>query len=99
MSSNYSFETSLPAFQSCPDEKKKQADMIYELIQQGADNLLKLAELTGLEQGRISARISDLIEERKVRYAEEKIVYKKFKRKKICLAISPAASFQQSELF
>lgn len=80
--SNYSYATSLPAFHSHEDEKQRQADKIYQLVKSGVDNLLRLSEITKLEQGRVSARINDLIADNKVIY-QGKIVYKNFTRKRI----------------
>ena len=93
--SNYSIETSLPAYHSHQDDKQKQADMIYQLIKSGIDNLLRLSEITGLEQGRISARVSDLIADNKVKY-DGKVIYKNFTRKRICLVTKPVIGVQQT---
>ncbi len=99
---NYSFPTSLPAYEDNAAIKKRQADNILYLIINGNDNLLKLSELIGLEQGRISARVNDLINENKVKY--DGFVYyagndgKLRKRKKI-VAVKRIIAGKQSELF
>lgn len=94
---NYSFDTSLPAYHSHQDDKQRQSDVIYQLIKSGVDNLLRLSEITGLEQGRCSARINDLIADNKVKY-EGKVIYKNFTRKRICLIKAPVMGVQK-ELF
>jgi hypothetical protein len=97
--SNYSFSTSLPAYKDNADIKQRQQDEVYQLILKGADNLLKISQQIQLEQGRISARLSDLIKEKKVRY--DGFVYyagadgKLRKRKKIVI-IKP--EYIQTEL-
>jgi hypothetical protein len=92
---NYSFDTSLPAYHSHTDDKQRQADMIYQLIKSGVDNLLRLSEITGLEQGRCSARINDLIADNKVKY-DGKVIYKNFTRKRICLNKPPVIGIEQT---
>jgi len=93
----YSYQTSLPAYHSHEDVKQLQADKIYQLIKSGIDNLLRLSEITGLEQGRCSARVNDLVAENKVEY-KGKVIYKNFTRKKIVVkqVITPGI---QKQLF
>jgi uncharacterized membrane protein len=79
---NYSYNTSLPAFQE--PGKEIQAQRILSLIHLGADCLLKLHEQTGLPQATCSGRVNDLIKEVKVMYQGE-VIYKGRRRKRIAL--------------
>lgn len=81
--SNYSFDTSLPAYkENQATAKRTQCDKILALIRKGADNLLQLAELSGLPQSTVAARMNDLVEEKKAKY-NSKVVYKNRLRKQI----------------
>lgn len=81
---NYSYETSYPAFKSNQEAKMLQADQVLALIKTGCNNLLQLSEATGLESGRISARVNDLIKDKKVMYSGY-ITYKDRLRKRIVI--------------
>jgi hypothetical protein len=96
MSSNYSFQTSLPAFTDNQVNKRRQCDEILAFIVKGANNLLQLSQLTGLPQSTVSGRCNDLIEEGKIKY-EGFTVYNDRKRKRIVVIKKVAA--KQSELF
>ncbi len=65
---NYSFATSLPAYQEKPSEKRRQADELFAFIRRGANNLLQLSELSGLPQSTVAGRCNDLIEENRIEY-------------------------------
>lgn len=95
--SNYSYPTSLPAYREAPELKRRQADELYAFIRRGANNLLQLAELSGLPQSTVSGRCNDLIEENKIEYSGYTI-YNDRKRKKICLTKIPVNGVQK-ELF
>ena len=94
---NYSYATSLPPYQEGAIIKKRQQDELLAFIIKGANNLLQLAQLTGLPQSTVSGRISDLIEENKIEYFGF-TVYADRKRKKI-VAIKKLPEGKQSELF
>jgi aryl-alcohol dehydrogenase-like predicted oxidoreductase len=94
---NYSFETSLPAYQERPTEKRRQCDNILQFIKRGVDNLLQLSEVTGLPQSTVSGRVNDLKTEGKIDYPGY-VVYKDRKRKRI-IAIKPEIKITQKELF
>lgn len=69
---NYSYETSLPAFHENAEGKEVQKDMIYSLIIQSEKTCLKtLEKLTGLPQSTIAGRINDLVKEEKVMYKDK----------------------------
>lgn len=90
--SNYSYLTSLPAYHEAPDVKKRQAEMIFSFIVNGANNLLQISELVGLPQSTVAGRITDLKNAGKVEY-EGFVFYKDRKRKKICATRVQAAIF------
>lgn len=93
---SYSFETSLPPYREAPELKRRQADELYAFIRRGANNLLQLAELSGLPQSTVSGRCNDLIEENKICY-QGYTVYNDRKRKKIIVK-QPMSKGQQAEL-
>ena|SRR5436190_728259 len=95
--SNYSYPTSLPAYESGPLIKHKQSEDILAFIKRGATNLLQLSQLTGLPQSTVSGRISDLLNEGKIEY-KGFVIYADRKRKKI-VAIKKLPEDKQSELF
>lgn len=80
--SNYSYETSLPAYHSNVSEKKLQSETVLSLVKKGVNNLLELSQLTGLPQSTISARCNELIKDERIKY-EGFIYYEDRKRKKI----------------
>jgi len=80
----YSWQTSHPAYKDNISEKQRQATLILKHIKDGANCLLKLAELTGLPQSTVAGRTNDLIEANKVKY-QDFVVYNNRKRKKIVL--------------
>jgi hypothetical protein len=80
----YSWKTSYPSYKDNQSEKQRQANLILNHIKEGADCLLKLAELTGLPQSTVAGRTNDLIDEGKVMY-EGFVNYNNRKRKKIIL--------------
>lgn len=93
----YSYETSKPA-QHLNEQtnKTRQCDEIMKHVVRGANNLLRLHELTGIPQSTVSARVNDLIyEEKKIRY-DGFVNYSGMKRKKIVLVIKEVV---QSQLF
>lgn len=82
----YSWDTSYPALKENPQGKALQAEKVYEVIKRlGETCLLQISEELGMEQGRVSARMSDLISAGRVRYSgkEDYISYKGRIRKKI----------------
>lgn len=86
--SNYSFETSLPAYKSNPGIKLTQAESILELVKELKETcLLELSDRLDIPQSTVSGRIKDLRDAGKVKYApkEDSISYKGYVRKKICL--------------
>ena len=87
--SNYSYATSLPAYQEAPELKKRQADELMAFISKGANCLLQLADLSGLPQSTVSGRVNDLLREGKVQYHGHTI-YRDRKRKRIARIIPPA---------
>jgi hypothetical protein len=96
--SNYSFETSLPAYlENKALRKKRQCDEVLAFIKKGANNLLQISNLMGIPQSIVSARMTDLMEEKRARY-EGKTIYNNRERKRI-IAIKPEVSIKQAELF
>jgi predicted transcriptional regulator len=93
---NYSFSTSLPAYQDNALIKRRQADDLFLFIKRGANNLLQLSQLTGLPQSTVSGRCNDLLSEGKIKY-DGHTIFADRKRKKICV-IKPVAALQ-NELF
>lgn len=81
MKTNYSIETSLPAYLS---PKDVQVEKVYETVKNGANNLLAISELLNMPQSTVSGRINDLIEIGRVKY-EGILEYKNRKRKQIKL--------------
>jgi len=81
---NYSFETSLPPYKEAPELKKRQADELLLFIKRGANNLLQLAQLSGLPQSTVAGRCSDLRTEGKIDYSGH-VIYANRKRKKIVI--------------
>lgn len=80
MNTNYSFSTSLPAYQTC--DKATQCVLVERLIKEGVDNLKQLSEKTGLDQSTISARVNNLIDDKRVIYSGH-VTYKNRLRKRI----------------
>jgi len=80
--SNYSYDTSLPAYKEAPELKKRQADELMAFIAKGANCLLQLSELSGLPQSTVSGRVNDLVTEGRVEYLGYTI-YGDRKRKRI----------------
>ncbi len=93
---NYSFPTSLPAYQDNAAIKRRQADEILAFINKGANCLLQLSQLTGLPQSTIAGRCNDLIEEGKIMYSGH-TVYADRKRKRIIIK-NKFPTGKQSEL-
>jgi hypothetical protein len=93
---NYSFTTSLPAYQDNALIKRRQADDLFLFIKRGANNLLQLSQLSGLPQSTVAGRCNDLLSEGKIKYAGH-VIFADRKRKKICV-IKPVAVLQ-NELF
>ncbi len=97
--SNYSFETSLPAFKENKAlNKHRQCDLILGIVRKGANNLLQISQVSGIPQAIVSARIYDLIEDGKVKY-EGKLNYNDRVRKKIVLIVPPITTVVQPSLF
>ena len=84
--SNYSFGTSLPAYAGNQEDKKRQSEKILEAIRCGGNNICKISEMTGLESGRVSARVSDLVKNGSIHY-DNMVTYKDRKRKRIVVSI------------
>jgi hypothetical protein len=80
--SNYSFETSLPAYQSNREERQKTKELMFQKILCGHNTLKHLEEATGEYPNIVSARVNDLIKEHRVKY-EGFTHYKGMKRKQI----------------
>ena len=94
---NYSYATSLPPYQDNASIKKRQQDELHAFILKGANNLLQLAQLTGLPQSTVSGRINDLISEKKAEYSGYTI-YADRKRKRI-VAVKKVIIGKQVDLF
>lgn len=70
---NYSFETSLPAYKANSLNKQSQANKIFGYVKQLKSTTLKeLEDLTGMPQSTIAGRVNDLIEDKKVHYNGKK---------------------------
>lgn len=98
--SNYSFETSKPAYlDNLANNKVRQSDEVFALIKRGAKCLLQISEISKIPQAIVSARLSDLKKEGRADY-EGQIVYQNRLRKKIVITQPPIISFgTQSKLF
>jgi len=84
MKTNYSLETSLPAYHANTQGKQAQAMMILQLCYTLPVITIKhLAQLTGLPDSTVSGRVNDLIEEGKLRYSDDKVKYLGYTRKRI----------------
>ena len=94
---NYSFETSYPAYKEAPELKRRQADELLLFIKRGANNLLQLSQLSGLPQSTVAGRCNDLKTEGKIDYAGH-VIYADRKRKKI-VVIKPVLKGTQADLF
>lgn len=85
---NYSYDTSLPAYHSNANDKKRQQDIIQGLVTEKGTCLkeieIKLWQLHKIRipQSTISGRINDLMKEKKVMYFD-KVKYAGCKRKRI----------------
>ena len=85
---NYSYETSLPAYHSNANDKKRQQDIIQSLVTEKGTCLkeieIRLWQLHKIRipQSTISGRINDLIQQKKVMYMD-KIDFAGCKRKRI----------------
>lgn len=66
MRTNYSIETSLPAYH---EDKSTQVALVERLITEGVNNLKWLEEKTGLPQSTLAGRVNDLAKEKKVMYS------------------------------
>jgi|ERR1035437_2840026 hypothetical protein len=96
---NYSYLTSLPAYhENIIYSKQRQCDIVLGIIKKGANNLLQISQVSGIPQAIVSARMSDLIEDKKTMY-EGCVVYNNRLRKKIVIVETPAIIYQQPELF
>lgn len=85
---NYSYETSLPAYKSNTEGKVTQAEKILATVKQLKQTCLKqLSDVLGIDQSTVSGRIGDLIEEGRVKYADKEnyITYGGRLRKKILI--------------
>lgn len=78
--SNYSFETSLPAYKDNKESKKQQVEIIYEAIKNGKQTIAELADLTGLQPSTVSGRIGDLVRAGRV-YSDSTVIFNGRKRK------------------
>lgn len=98
MSTNYSFETSLPAYkENKVGAKERQCEKVLSSIRNGCNNLLQISEETGILQAIVSARCTDLIKENKIQYLDF-VTYKDRKRKKIELIVKEPKHFVQLSL-
>ncbi len=85
--SNYSYETSLPAYRDNTTGKFRQMDKIITLVENGADNIAELAELSDLPASTVSGRINDAIVLGRLKY-DGFVVFKDRKRKKVTIITS-----------
>src|SRR6478735_4843057 len=97
MSTNYSYATSYEPYKDNAAIKKRQADEILAFIARGGNNLLQLAQLTGLPQSTVSGRCNDLLKEGSIKY-EGHVIYADRKRKRI-VAIKKIVIGKQVDLF
>lgn len=83
---NYSFSTSLPAYQENPSGKQKQSETLYSAIKSfgGVSCLKQLSNITGLPQSTVAGRISDCIKAGLVEYSDF-VVFDGRKRKRIII--------------
>ena len=79
----YSYTTSLPAYkENQVTNKKRQCDEVLSIIKMGYNNLLQISQVSGIPQAIVSARMSDLMEEKRAMYSGQ-TVYQGRLRKKI----------------
>lgn len=81
--SNYSFETSLPAYKSNPTVKAKQKSHTLSIFNElgGRATLKQVADKMGLPQSTVSGRINDLIEDKELIDTGQKEMYDGLVRK------------------
>lgn len=97
MNTNYSYETSMPAYKDNPNLKKTQAEELLSLIRKGANNLLQIAELSGLPESTVAGRVNDLIKEHRVKY-NGKVVFRNRVRKKIEVVLKPVIEKNKNQI-
>jgi predicted transcriptional regulator len=81
--SNYSFDTSLPAYQGNQEDKQIQKKKLLAIFNQcgGRATLKEVADLMGLPQSTVSGRINDLIADKELMDTGEKKSYQGYTRK------------------
>lgn len=79
---NYSFETSLPAYLEDPKGKKKMQMKVVNMVRQGMQTIREIADALDMPDSSVSGRISDAMKDYQVKY-DGKIVYAGRLRKKI----------------
>ena len=86
---NYSYETSAPAYYENQAGKQTQADNIYNAIRTfgGFSCLKQLESFTGLPQSTVAGRCNDLIRAEKIKYSGI-VFYENRKRKRIVLMVT-----------
>lgn len=95
----YSYETSLPPYkENIAFNKKRQCDEVFDIIEKGGNNLLKISQVSGIPQAIVSARVNDLITDSRVKY-EGHTVYNDRLRKKIVTAVKIIVKAEQINLF
>lgn len=90
--SNYSVETSLPAYHSNPEGKTLQAQKVLAKMHSlgGKVCIKQLEEVLSLPASTLSGRINDLIAAGKVRDTGEKCTYQGMRRKVFALITAQA---------
>lgn len=82
---DYSYETSLPAYKDNVEEKGSQLEMIICMVNNGDNTLLELSHDSGLPQSTVAGRVNDAIKLGRLKY-DGMVEYSGRKRKKIVLA-------------
>ena len=103
INTNYSYETSLPAYHSNANDKQRQQDIIQSLVTEKGTCLkeieIKLWQLYKIRipQSTISGRINDLIKENKVMYSD-KAEFAGYKGKRKRIVPYKESEYKQSEI-
>lgn len=85
--SNYSFDTSLPAYKGNQLGKDRQKDQLLKIFNElgGRATLKQVADKIGLPQSTVSGRINDLIGDKELMDTGEKVSYAGMIRKVFAL--------------
>lgn len=75
-------QTSIESYEKGSPKRMSQCDIVFEAVKNGADNILRIHEITGLSEKTICGRVNDLINEGSLMYLGI-VRYKNRNRKKL----------------